>query len=44
MTVLAVTIAMALAAGMPYETASAEPIDTKQAPSQEETANVPITN
>ena len=44
MTVLAVTIAMALAAGMPYETASAEPIDTKQAPSQEETANVPITS
>src|SRR5438132_775313 len=44
MTVLAVTVAMALAARMPYETASAEPIDTKQAPSQEETANLPITS
>jgi acyl phosphate:glycerol-3-phosphate acyltransferase len=44
MTVLAVTIAMALAARMPNERGSAEPIGRKQTPSQEETANLPITN
>ena len=42
MTVLAVTIAMALAAHMPHETGSAEPIGKKQVPSQEETANLPL--